>query len=65
MEKTDNDWIPLSIFETKGLTMPAMRAIIFNREKNGAGHFLRKFSKKWWISPSRFYEWIDKEGKCK
>lgn len=64
MEIVDNDWIPLAIFETRGLSKSALKGIINRREKNGSGHFVRKFSKKWWISPSRFYQWIEKEGKC-
>lgn len=63
MEHTENDWIPLKDFETKVMTKAAMRKTIFDRESNNAGYFLRRITKKWLISPAKFYEWIDKDGK--
>lgn len=59
----DNDWVPIRSFETKVMTAAALKKTIFDREKNNAGYFLRRITKKWLISPSRFYEWIEKEGK--
>ena len=61
-----NDWVPLSDFKTLVahiMTNGAINKVVFEREKNGANHFLRRITKKWIASPTLFYQWIERNGK--
>lgn len=61
-----NEWLKFSEFAKKvSMTSspPSLRTIISKRETNGANYFLRKMGRKWLLSPQKFYEWIEKEGK--
>ena len=66
MEDGKDDWvsvIEMSKKVRKTSSYGSIRKFIFLREFNGASHWIRKIHGKLFTSPSRFYEWIEKEGK--
>lgn len=66
MEEKENDWMSLKDMAERvkpTATWASLRAFIYEKEKNGSAHWVRKIGGKIFTSPSRFYEWIDKEGK--
>lgn len=66
MQNVKDDWLKMENFHEivkETMTVGMIRNAILNRGKNGAAHFYRKIGKRIYLSPSRFYEWIDKEGK--
>ena len=60
------DWLKIEDFfplikETMSLS--TLKKFLYERETNGADYFAKKIGKRVLLSPTRFYEWIEKEGK--
>ena len=65
-EVLENDWIRFDVFSKNIAHLMGermLRDVISERETNGATHFCKKPRGFLYLSPSRFYEWIEKEGK--
>lgn len=62
-----NDWVKFAEFAPKIahiMTERSLRDTVNKRKTNGASHFCKSPSGFLYLSLSRFYEWIEKEGKC-
>lgn len=65
-KELDTDWVNFKSFHdvvSNAMTYGTLRNVVRAREKNGAKHFCRKMGRRLLLSPSRFYEWVEKEGK--
>lgn len=66
MQPAETDWCMIEIFQNlikDSMCLRTLRVILARRDTNGAHHFCRKVGKRLLLSPTRFFEWIEKEGK--
>jgi len=45
------------------ITAGKLRHILMQKKKNGSTYFYRRLGKNLLISPTLFFEWLDKQGK--
>ena len=62
-----DDWLRATDFcknHSSIITLGSLRWILFNSSENGADYFVRRLGKKrLLISPSRFFEWLEKRDR--
>lgn len=62
----ENDWVKFDEFAEKIahiMSKRHIRTLVNKRETNGAAYFCKKPAGNLYLSPSRFYYWLEKEGK--